>query len=190
MRRSKISNYLLDKHSLHPLSNVSAKIPRTDAQREFYFFIKVFSFSQKWNFSPCGGAMSIVVHNFIKIHVYLLNRKILITYIYFRQVYHYAAKVLYHYSSCKHLIEKMNKTEGFLYCKVCYVSFKQNSCQKGVHFYRKMYAYLQWCWPKRSDRNARALFAKMFDPLDFTPEQTLYCSDELFLKFGMRSVEL
>lgn len=51
-------------------------------------------------------------------------------------------------------------------------------------------AYLQWCRPKRSDRNARALFAKMFDPLDFTPEQTLYCSDELFLKFGMRSVEL
>lgn len=150
----------------------------------------MFSFSQKWNFSPCGGAMSIVVHNFIKIHVYLLNRKILITYIYFRQVYHYASKVLYHYSSCKHLVEKMNKTEGFFYCKVCYVSFKQNSCQKGVHFYRKMYAYLQWCRPKRSDRNARALFAKMFDPWDFTPEQTLYCSDELFLKIGMRSVEL
>lgn len=120
----------------------------------------MFSFSQKWNFSPCGGAMSIVVHNFIKIHVYLLNRKILITYIYFRQVYHYASKVLYHYSSCKHLIEKMNKTEGFFYCKVCYVSFKQNSCQKGVHFYRKMYAYLQWCRPKRSDRNARALLQR------------------------------
>lgn len=125
MRRSKISNYLLDKHSLHPLSNVSAKIPRTDAQREFYFFIKVFSFSQKWNFSPCGGAMSIVVHNFIKIHVYLLNRKILITYIYFRQVYHYAAKVLYHYSSCKHLVEKMNKTEGFFFT-VKFVMYRSN----------------------------------------------------------------
>lgn len=85
--------------------------------------------------------------------------------------------------------KKMNKTEGFFYCKVCYVSFKQNSCQKGVHFYRKIYAQ-QWCRPKRSDRNARALFAKMFDPWDFTPEQTLYCSDELFLKIGMRSVEL
>lgn len=78
---------------------------------------------------------------------------------------------------------------GFFYCKVCYLSFKQNSCQKGVHFYRKIYAQ-QWCRPKRSDRNARALFAKMFDPWDFTPEQTLYCSDELFLKIGMRSVEL
>lgn len=132
MRRSKISNYLLDKHSLHPLSNVSAKIPRTDAQREFIFSSKCFLFLRSGIFLP--------VHNFIKIHVYLLNRKILITYIYFRQVYHYAAKVLYHYSSCKHLIEKMNKTEGFFYCKVCYVSFKQNSCQKGVHFYRKIYA--------------------------------------------------
>lgn len=135
MRRSKISNYLLDKHSLHPLSNVSAKSTRTDAQRESIFSSKCFLFLRS-----CGGAMSIVVHNFIKIHVYLLNRKILITYIYFRQVYHYAAKVLYRYSSCKHLIEKMNKTEGFFYCKVCYVSFKQNSCQKGVHFYRKIYA--------------------------------------------------
>lgn len=132
MRRSKISNYLLDKHSLHPLSNVSAKIPRTDAQREFIFSSKCFLFLRSGIFLP--------VHNFIKIHVYLLNRKILITYIYFRQVYHYAAKVLYHYSSCKHLIEKMNKTESFFYCKVCYVSFKQNSCQKGVHFYRKIYA--------------------------------------------------
>lgn len=142
MRRSKISNYLLDKHLLHPLSNVSAKIPRTDAQREFIFSSKCFLFLRSAFFSLCGGAMSIVVHNFIKIHVYLLNRKILITYIpvYFRQVYHYAAKVLYHYSSCKHLVEKMNKTEGFLYCKVCYVSFKQNSCQKGVHFYRKIHA--------------------------------------------------
>lgn len=138
MRRSKISNYLLDKHSLHPLSNVSAKIPRTDAQREFYFFIKVFSFSQKWNFSPCGGAMSIVVHNFIKIHVYLLNRKILITYIYFRQVYHYAAKVLYHYSSCKHLIEKMNKTEGFFTVK--FVMYRSNKIRA-----KKAFIFIEKC---------------------------------------------
>lgn len=125
MQRSKISNYLLDKHLLHPLSNVSAKIPRTDAQREFIFSSKCFLFLRSAFFSLCGGAMSIVVHNFIKIHVYLLNRKILITYIYFRQVYHYASKVLYHYSSCKHLVEKMNKTEGFFFT-VKYVMYRSN----------------------------------------------------------------
>lgn len=153
-----------------------------------FFHQSVFFFSEVEFFSLWGCN----VHCCSQLHknpCLLVKQKKYRSHIYFRQVYHYAAKVLYHYSSCKHLVEKMNKTEGFFYCKVCYVSFKQNSCQKGVHFYRKIYAQ-QWCRPKRSDRNARALFAKMFDPWDFTPEQTLYCSDELFLKIGMRSVEL
>lgn len=137
MRRSKISNYLLDKHSLHPLSNVSAKIPRTDAQREFIFSSKCFLFLRSGIFLLVG-AMSIVVHNFIKIHVYLLNRKILITYIYFRQVYHYAAKVLYHYSSCKHLIEKMNKTEGFFTVK--FVMYRSNKIRA-----KKAFIFIEKC---------------------------------------------
>lgn len=84
-------------------------------------------------------------------------------------------------------MKRMNKT-GFFYCKVFDVIVQTKYVPKRRPFLLKnMYAQQ---WPKRSDRIARAVFAKMFDLLDFTPEQTLYCSDELFLKIDMSSVEL
>lgn len=89
-----------------------------------FFHQSVFFFSEVEFFSLWGCN----VHCCSQLHknpCLLVEQKKYRSHIYFRQVYHYAAKVLYHYSSCKHLVEKMNKTEGFFFT-VKFVMYRSN----------------------------------------------------------------
>lgn len=102
-----------------------------------FFHQSVFFFSEVEFFSLWGCN----VHCCSQLHknpCLLVKQKKYRSHIYFRQVYHYAAKVLYHYSSCKHLIEKMNKTERFFTVK--FVMYRSNKIRA-----KKAFIFIEKC---------------------------------------------